>query len=650
MSPMDNGEPLNRIRLTEREAVSLILLAGVAILGAHLGAVWMAPGFVRDRILLDSDSYMWLNRVLHLAGSGDWFNHRFPYVNPPDGHVQHWTRPFDGILLLGGMLFGWMHGMRDGLYFWSLSLTPLLHVASLGGLVWAVRPLMARGIIGARELPVLLLVFLVQIPVYLAFLIGRPDHHALMAFLFVLYQGFWLRVMLRGGGTLRAGLGMGLVGAASIWVSVEGLIFLLLGMVGLGLGWLVGSRDIARGAAVHGLALLVGVAAAVLVEWGPRAWSIREMDTLSMPHLALMAVVATFWVVLWRVLERPRAPGPWGRLAIGSVGVVGAFGVLFLTFPEFFGSPLANVDPFYAETRMYRIRELQPLTALGRDAWSRVGAVVLFAGPGAVVWFYLLACTLRSRAADERIVWGTFSVGVGLFLVMALNERRWSDYLALTAVIPFSVMAIHVLRLVARRHAEGPGRIGRPFALLGLVLWHVILGGTMMAAGGLPDSPAGELPDDIAWLEPDEAPAVRIEGRTVPGTGSTCDLVRVTEVLRDDAFFPEPTLILAHTDHGPELLFRTGHSVLSIPNHRHQPGYRYMHEVMADPDPRRAATLLSERGVGALVLCRDDLATGYFPYTRTQPSFATWLAAGGVPEGFSLHAASEFLRVYRADE
>src|SRR5210317_1190515 len=44
---------------------------------------------------LDTDVYSWLNRVTLLHEHGDWFDRTLPQVNPPHGHTQHWSRPFD---------------------------------------------------------------------------------------------------------------------------------------------------------------------------------------------------------------------------------------------------------------------------------------------------------------------------------------------------------------------------------------------------------------------------------------------------------------------------------------------------------------------------------------------------------------------------
>ena len=624
-------------------------LAGAVLVATHLAIVAGNAAMVEDRALLDTDAYTWMNRVIHIAHTGEWFEHTYPRVNPPEGHEQHWTRPMDTLMYAGGAVLSPLFGFDDGLYFWALLLTPLLHLLTLGALAWAARPLQRRRLMTREGMAVLMLVFLVQVPVYLSFLVGRPDHHALLALLYVLYLGFWMRVLLDEEGGLGAAAGLGLVAALAMWVSVEALIFVALGMAALGLSWLMGNLGMARRAAIHGAALLGGVVVAMLVEWGLRAPAIREMDTLSVAHVGLMALAAGFWLLLWGAARTAVARGFRGRLGICTVGVSVVLGLLYVTFPEFFASPLEGVDPLYAQTRLELIRELQPVSEMGQGVVGGLGAVLLFLGPGLAVLPYLAFRIVRAESRDEGIVWFVLALMLGLYVAMSLGERRWTDYAAFAAVIPFALLVSGVMGVVTKRAGPKLVRLLRPTALAGLVLGFLIIGGGLMAVGeALSGEEVREARIEAWWGEGDGDPVLHLNVRdALRGEAAPCDLVQVGEVLRDERWFEDPELVLAHTDHGPELLFRTHHDVLSIPNHRHQPGYRFTHEVMSHPDADQAARMLLERGVGVLVLCREDVLSGFFRYPEAD-AFAHWLADGGVPEGYELHAAGPGFRVYRS--
>ena len=76
-----------------------IPLGCLVLIQALLALTGIVP--VLDGSLANSDAYMRLTRVLHLHDGGAWFDPREPRVNPPAGHVQHWTRPLDALLLAG---------------------------------------------------------------------------------------------------------------------------------------------------------------------------------------------------------------------------------------------------------------------------------------------------------------------------------------------------------------------------------------------------------------------------------------------------------------------------------------------------------------------------------------------------------------------
>src|SRR5688572_22567350 len=81
----------------------LLLPLGCLLLGQALLALQgLLP--VLSGGLADPDGYMRLARVLELADGGAWFDPRYPRIDPPDGHGQHWTRALDVLLLAGAWL------------------------------------------------------------------------------------------------------------------------------------------------------------------------------------------------------------------------------------------------------------------------------------------------------------------------------------------------------------------------------------------------------------------------------------------------------------------------------------------------------------------------------------------------------------------
>ena len=115
----------------------IVLPLGCLILAQALLA-WSGVTPVLDGLLADPDSYMRLNRVLALHDGGSWFDSREWRINPPEGHVQHWTRPLDLILLAGAWLLEPWLGFGQALHLFGVLLSPLMLAsvpdrAGLGG-------------------------------------------------------------------------------------------------------------------------------------------------------------------------------------------------------------------------------------------------------------------------------------------------------------------------------------------------------------------------------------------------------------------------------------------------------------------------------------------------------------------------------------
>ena len=159
----------------------MFVFALALILLIHLFFLVIGHAAVLDGYLPGQDSYMRLVRVEHLHESGDWFDGTIPRSNWPYGEVQNWTRPFDVLMLSGALLLEPLLGFRQALYWWGSATAPLLHLATALALAWMVAPRFDR----SRQFLVIL-VFLLQIPVWRHGIFGRTDHHMLIFLVFAL--------------------------------------------------------------------------------------------------------------------------------------------------------------------------------------------------------------------------------------------------------------------------------------------------------------------------------------------------------------------------------------------------------------------------------------------------------------------------------
>lgn len=87
--------------------------------------------------------------------------------------------------------------------------------------------------------------------------------------------------------------------------------------------------------------------------------------------------------------------------------------------------------------------------------------------------------------------------------------------------------------------------------------------------------------------------------------------------------------VMAFVDAGPELVVRTSLSVLSMPNHRPQPGFMSTWDAMTTTRTDVARTILDREGVDLVVVC--DAASRRAFYGDGADTLHTRLATGDAP-------------------
>lgn len=616
-------------------AFGLLLLVQ---LGVALAVIdWTAP-------FGDTDDYMRLNRVRHLLDQGDWFDRNYPRINPPTGHTQHWTRPMDALLLLGVWAGTPPAGSDRALVLAGLFASPLLQVVALLGMTWlcslVLRP-------GAGLLA--LVVFLAHPSVLGTFMLGRPDHHALIMATLTWLLAMLVRMLPAETGTSVAGdlstaacgglssgsaaLWAGALSAWALWVSVEVLPMLALGYLVFIVLWLRGNASAAGLLFRMAMATSGGLAAAVLIERGTAGTFAFEYDTLSVAHVCLFLICALVWgSIHWASLsslpwfsanknvDLPR----WSARKLWTLSLVAAAAavLLFAVAPGFLRDPLSNVDLLYRHFRLARIAELQQASTVGAEgAFAGFKNSVYWLGVPLVALLWTVHCFRADRGS--RAVSGLFLAGLALYSFLAFRQVRWAPYAVLFAVVPHAALAHRLLARLSEGLVGWRQRLGRPLVMAGLCTWFLLpslgAGGSVLAA----------------------APAKQLDG--------DCDVGALTHYLRDPSHLGKPRgTLMAFTDVGPRLLFETDYSVLSIPNHRFQPGFGQTLRTLRESDPQRAATAFSEAAAGWLVVCPSGTEAAWFASDPGEPpSLHQRLAKGEVPDFLALVSDGETSGGYR---
>ncbi|MGH6901461.1 MAG: hypothetical protein ACREIR_01825, partial [Geminicoccaceae bacterium] len=279
----------------DRSSLGWLLLIPIGCLAlgqAILALTGLVP--VLDGSLADSDAYMRLARLLQLHDGGAWFDPREPRINPPEGHVQHWTRALDALLLAGAWLLQPFLGFERALHVWGVLISPVLLALAMVAIGWAAAPALDRD---TRLFACLALLTQPSVLAYTS--VGRPDHHSLLLLLALILIGLTARLAAAPQDRRPAPLA-GAVAALGIWVSPEAMTFVAVSLATLGLFWLAGTPGLARTNRAYLLATTAVLAIALVIERGPGDLFAVESDRLSIVHVLLFALIAGFWsIVAW---------------------------------------------------------------------------------------------------------------------------------------------------------------------------------------------------------------------------------------------------------------------------------------------------------------------------------------------------------------
>jgi hypothetical protein len=550
-----------------------ILLFFSAVLGGVRG--------VAEGRLVDTDAYSWVNRVTDLRSDGDWFDDTLEQVNPPSGHTQHWSRPFDVLLLAGGLAGEPFAGFNAALLAWAIIVPCLLGVATLAVLWWGFADLLDRAGVEALGLLVAL-----QITIIDGFMAGRSDHKALIGLLLVAVLAVSRRAFAVDG-SRRWPAAAGALSGFGLWVGMEFIIVVVAVMLAIGLEWMYRANDALQRLLIYASTLALSALVGLVLENGLAGSTHTRLDELSMVFPMFAGLVAVSCAAMTAISDRLSTRG---RRVVALVAAAGVSGALLVTvFPGLLHGPLGDVDPLYERTRLRNIVEIQPLIG---GSW-RASLYMLTSGLSLAPFAGATLVHLwRQRTDIFARQLHLLIVPAAIYFPLALWQVRWLFALNLVLVVLAALTVQRLMRAAAPRARR------------------VHLG--MMAVAGAAA---------MWWL-----PLLPLVYEVPP---DRCDIDDAIATLNDEAGVRHGGLrLMAFTDYGPEILFRTPHSVFSIPNHRHQPGYTATYSAMTAKTPA-ARQVLYRNAVDAVLVCTDDVERAF--YGAATDSFHTQLTRGDAP-------------------
>lgn len=559
----------------------LIIFGLWAVLHAMLGQTVAAPVF--DGELLGPDGYMRLVRIGELQGGIGWYESLIARSNAPYGDALHWTRPMDVIILMIATLASPFTNDAQALFFAGAVTSPIVAFFACIAMAWAARPVLGRD----RAL-LAVFIFLLQPGVLSYTMLGRADHHSLQFVAFILCIGATLR-LLADRRSVRNAIVAGITYGAALWVSIELLLLVGLCQATLAVVWLWRDRLFTRNQVIVGGAFLATTLVSLIIERPISGWFDIEYDRLSIVHVALAAIVAGFWLALYHNGHHSVDATLRSRITMAGIAGVASFGMFGILFPDFFAGPFATVDPRILPIWHDQVAELKPLVPTDMKS---LGRFLFFIGAGLPCLIFLGFILWRERTHPATLRWAFLTLVLGVYFVLSLKHLRFAPF---TEIASAWALAEVVGRLMAWSEHILTG--ARQFAVKCGATFFIILGALMSGTF-------------VLAVTPDKA---------VDTVQPECEVANIAGLLNDrDGLGAKPTVVGGLLDHGPEILYRTSHSVVGAPYHRNGDGIWDSYRLLASTDDAESQAIAQRRNIGIIVIC-PSIAERRFYLDDEQP-------------------------------
>lgn len=277
----------------------------------------------------DTDSYTRALRVVDwLSENFQWSEKIFPWSNPPHGFNLHFTRCIDIIWLIFALPFIPFMALKEAVFYAGFFISPLFLILTMLILVKYYREILPpmHNQKTCFLLSVLCTLFLL-IKLDDIFYAYRPDHHALMSFIFTanivaLLQGYrahkiWHFAII------------GVLTGVGIWASsaIEGFIIAGSSIAVLCLDWLLRKRDFSD-VVFYSLGLFIATTFCYLIDPPLGGYAITDINRLSVIH----AVLTAFIFLAFTTLSRLKLQNFFARFSSLLIAAITTLIFMFILF------------------------------------------------------------------------------------------------------------------------------------------------------------------------------------------------------------------------------------------------------------------------------------------------------------------------------
>lgn len=521
----------------------------------------------RKSLVVDYDGYWHLLRVQEIHNSGSWDNEINFRGNAPFGERIHWTHAMDIVLFGGAYIGSFFADFDSSLYWFGVLVGPLFYVLSLVAIIF-----FGRVVLGARQGIYLALLFAVNpSQVFFVYSVGRPDHHCLVGFLYILYYFSFIILLNRPRATVLAIL-TGMLGALGIWSGLELLILLGLSVLYLGILWIINGDEYLYTNFMLTLVLSICISITVLMDEKPSNYWVIAYDKRSIVHVTLFVSLMLYWLTVILLAKFGIGKGIGSRLMIAIGGGVFLLFICLRLFPEIINGPLAKVDP--------------RLHALYLDRTGEFGANLnfivhnlLLIGPG----FIYLVCVVYKAAKKRQIVFFWLILTICVYSVIASTRNRWVYTLGIISLLPNALIIIAMLN------------------------WEKTVKNAVLSS----------LFTFCLLLVPVCALSVLNPARKTTHKEYDSKVVDMLSFLESQDRTTARETVLANIIIGPAIMYHTSFNAVGTPNHNNDKGILDTYYILNAGDDSTANALIEARGIDYLLI-DDELKR--FARFRTDPS------------------------------
>lgn len=585
----------------------LLILPGCWLLMMIGPAVWeIGPLFFQS--FMGPDDYMRMVQVfdfLKAPFSSSFEQSRLGVVGSHD--LMHWSRLPDIPLALIILIFEPFMGKVQAAY-WAATIVPAVLTLILFWFGYNY----TRLFVSDRRAILAVILLCLTWPMMRQFVPGRVDHHAYVLLSVLVGYGYIISIYFDPKSwryPVYAGIALGL----GLVIAVEALPWIGLAAALGAWFWLIKGEEYLIPNLLFGLSLLVTCIVSFLALRYPWAGFSPACDTLSSTLIVFVTAIPVFWCAMIGLARTNINSIGFRFMADAVVGMALVIG-LYKIAPSCFFDPYEISDPMVRKIWLSEVNEAKGwFSFLAMQPQLAVSAMMPFVfGIPAVVWGMF-------RDPERRVIWSGLLLILICGLILMMFQIRFAEFASLLAVGPIVWGASELFFVIkgfltARIKFTRGRRIALSFIFflccLGLFLnrfYHEKL------------SP--------------EAHAV---------AAKECSTVSMAEALNG---LPAGR-VAAFIDYGPDILFRTDHSVLAAPYHRNEEGILAAYKILTSTSEAEAKGMIVKYRVDYVVACpahRDywgqfakedqDGKRHNFALRLLDDDVPNWLTAVAVPDG-----------------